>query len=457
MNVLILGAGRVGSTLAQHLVDLNHHVTIVDRDEARLTELSNRLDVQPVLGGASYPDVLERAEAGEADLLIATTDNDEVNMIACEMAHSLFDVETKIARIRSQNYLSEKYRRTVFQPKYISIDHIITPEIEIARAISSNLQVAGATNVIDVLDAFKFLSVTCPQTAPLAHTPLRLVQGLYPSLTLAFAALERDGQTFLPGANEMILPGDVVHFIVSSAQVSEAMVAFGFPDQGMPRVTLAGYGMIGETLAQELLKTQPDLPLQICEIAPDRAEEASNRFPNAFVINGDVMDSTMLQEASISCCDVFIAVTNDDSVNVLSSLLAKDHGARRAVTLLSTIRNAPFVTSLGIDTVINPNAITVSAVLRVVRQHKMRSLCVFGEGIELLEISVDEGSPLVGLSLDDLSIAGQASVVLLSRQTEETILAPIESMIEAHDTLVMAVTKEAMGKVEKLVSGSALY
>lgn len=457
MNILILGAGRIGATLSRHLVDLNHNVTVVDHNESRLTELSNRLDVQPILGWASYPDVLERAEARNADLLIATTGNDEVNMVACEIAHSLFDVETKIARLRNQSYLNKAYRLTLFQPKYISIDHIITPEIEIARAINSNIQVTGATNVIDVLDVLKFLSVTCPSNAPLAHTPLRLVQGLYPSLKLAFVALEREEQTFLPSANEMILPNDTIHFIVPSEQVLDAMKAFGFPDQGMPRVTLAGYGMIGETLAQELIQTQPDLPLQICERDPRRAEDASHRFPNAQVFNGDVMDTALLQEAHVAHCDAFIALTNDDSINVLSSLLAKDRGARRAVTLLSETRNAPFVTSLGIDTIINPNAITVSAVLRVVRQHKMRSLCIFGEGVELLEISVDERSPLVGLSLADLSIPGHTAVVVLKRLDGDILLAPSESMVCQHDTLIMTIAKEAVEKIEKLVSGKAMY
>lgn len=457
MNVLILGAGRIGSTLAQHLVDLEHHVTVIDRDEARLNELSNRLDVQPVLGGASYPDVLERAGAQDADLLIATTDNDEVNMIACEMAHSLFDIETKIARIRGQNYLNDKYRMTIFQPKYISIDHIVTPEIEIARAISNNLQVMGATNVVDVLVAFKFLTVVCPQEAPLAHTPLRLLQGLYPSLTLAFVALGREGRTFLPNVNDVILPDDIVYFVVPSSQIRDVMVAFGFPSAETPQVTLAGYGMVGETFAQELMNIRPDLPLQICELDPHRAEAASQRFPKAQVFCGDVMDATLLQETHIARCDAFIAMTDDDNVNVLSSLLAKNCGARRAVTLLSATQNASFVASLGIDNVIDPNAITVSAVLRAVRQHKMRSLCLFGDGIELLEIHVDEESPLMGLSLDDLSFAGQTTVVILKHQNRQASVAPTRDVVESHDILVMAVTKDAMRKIEKLVSERASY
>lgn len=456
MKILILGAGRVGSTLAKHLVDLDHSVTVVDRDEVRLNELSDHLDVQPIGGGASYPDVLERAGAHQADVLIATTDNDEVNMIACEMAHSLFDIETKIARVRNRSYLNKKYRSTIFQPKNLSVDFIMTPEIEIARAICSNLRVNGATNVLDFPGGLTFLSVVCSATAPLVHTPLRLVQGLYPSLSLAFVALKQEARTFLPSSDTTIRPGDTVHFVLPSSQVPEAMAAFGYSDPGTPSVTLAGFGMIGGTLAQELTEMQSHLPLRILESDPLRAKEASQRFPHALVLQGDALNPVLLQEAEIGACDTFVAVTNDDSTNVLSALLAKRQGASRVLTLLSAMRNASFVASLGVDTVINPNAITVSSVLRILRQHRMRSLCVLEEGVEVLEITVDESSPLVGFSLEDLTIAGQVSLIAL-RQGEALALAPTEGRINAQDVLIVAVTKEAIAKMEKLVSGSGRF
>lgn len=456
MKIIILGIGQVGYNIAKHLISPENQVTIVDHDETRLNAVSDLLDVQPILGHASYPDILEQAGATQADILIAATNIDEVNMVACEIVHSLFEVDTKIARIKQQNYLTEKYKLTLFQPKNLSIDFIISPEIEIAKSISRSIQINGASNVIDLLDTIKLLSVHCLDSAPLINTPLRFLSGLYPSLSITIAAIQRDDQTFIPNANDLILPNDQVHFIIPASQTSEAMAAFGYPEQIRQRVTIVGCGNIGRTLAQEIEQTQPMIQLQIIERNPRCSEVGSRLLKNTEILSGNALNTDILQEAEIQNCDTFISVTNDDNTNILASLLAKNHGAKRVISLLNNTRNSKFVTSLGVDSIVNQNTITVSTVLKAIRQHKIRSLYTIENGIEVIEAYINESSNIVGLSVEDILISGQVFIAVLKRD-HEIYIQPEKFIISSHDHLIFVATKSTIHKIEKLVSGRSLY
>lgn len=454
MKVLILGVGQVGYNIARHLVSAENHVTVVDRDEARLNFISNSLDVQPVLGHAAFPNVLEKAGAATADLMIAATNLDEVNMIACEIVHSLFNIDIKIARIRQQEYLTPKYQPLLFQPKNLSIDFIISPEVEIARSVNRSVQIGSASTVIDIFDLAKLLSVRCTEFSPIVNTPLRLLPSLFPSLEIAIAAIQRDSGTFIPAQTDTIQPNDQVYFLIPAAQVTEAMLAFGVSERISRQVTIAGCGNIGRTLAQEIERTQPDTQITIIEQNLWNSEASTHLFKNAKLLIGSTLDTHILQEAGIEHCDTFISVTNDDNTNIISALLAKNMGAEHTMALLNNTANAKFVQTLGVDAIINPNAITVSTILKAMRQHRMRSLYTIDSSVEIVDAEVSDTSNIIGLSIDDITIPGQVFIAALKRDGL-LFVAPESFTISTGDRLIIVVEKGTVHKIEKILSGRA--
>lgn len=456
MNILLLGIGEVGCNIAKHLVSPDNQVTVVDVDEERLTTLSDLLDVRPVCGHASFPEVLEQAGAAEADILIASTNVDEVNMVACEVCHSLFEVDVKVARIKNQSYLSSKYRNTLFQPQNLCVDHIISPELEIARYIAQSLQVPGSSMALDLSDNMKLLGVRCLEASPLANAPLSLIKGLCPQLSLVVVALQRNDQLMIPSGKDLILAQDRVYLITTNDQIDAAMEAFGYVGHQRQRITLSGCGRVGLTLAQEIEQYQPDVQLTIIEKDRARSEAASRQLKQASVIHGDVLDAGILQESGISSCDVFVATTHDDHINVLSSLLAKHGQAKRVISLLEVMRNTQFYTQLGIDSLVNQNAVTVSSVLKAIRQHRLRSLYTIENGVEVVEAYVSDSSQMVGMSVQDIVIAGQVCVAGLQREGD-IWLRPKNAIICAKDRLILAAVPSVIPKLERLVSGRFFY
>ncbi|MDR1907779.1 MAG: Trk system potassium transporter TrkA [Holosporales bacterium] len=452
MKIIVLGVGNIGYNIAKHLVSSENEITIVDHDRSRLSEVSNILDVRPVFGYASHPSTLEQAGAEQADILIAVTNVDEVNLIACEVVHSLFDIETKIARVRQQNYFEDKYRLTLFQPNNISIDYLISPEIEIARSISKSIKINGTSDVADLCDQIKLISVRCLDSSPVINTPLRVLSNLYPLLSMCIVAIQRQEQTIIPNINDVITPNDQVYIVIKEQQAREVMAAFGYTEQARRRVTIAGCGNIGRTLGKEIEQALPDVQLKVIEKDPVCSELGSKLLKHAEILSGDALDSDILREAEIQHCDTFIAVTDDDNTNVMAALLAKYYGASRGISLLDDMQNAQFVTSLGVDSIVNQNAITVSTVLKAIRQHKVRSLYAIEGGVEVLEVCVSESSNIVGMSIEDIVMPNQVLIALLKR-SDEVHVAPEKFIISVNDYLIFAVSKEMVNKVERLVSG----
>lgn len=456
MKILVLGAGKVGYSIAKHLVSPDNYVTVVDKDEECLKEISNNLDVRPIYGLASYPDVLEKAGAANTDLIIATTKTDEINMIACEVANSIFEIELKIARIRQQSYLNQKYRTQMFQTQNLSIDFVVSPEVEVAKSISHSIKIGSASNVIDILDTTKMLSIRCSSSSPIINTPIRLLPNLFPTLDIAIVAIQRDKQTIIPGKDDIISFNDQIFFIVKSEQDKEAMAIFGYIEQVDRQITIVGCGNVGKTLAKEIESSAYDINLKVIEIDPHFCELGSRILKNAEILNGDALNVEILQEAGISECDTFISVTNDDNTNMISCLLAKNSGAKRAMALLSNTKNAQFAISLGVDSVINPNAITVSTILKAIRKHKIRSLYTIDGGIEVLEVDVGEVTNIVGVSVEDISTPGKVCVAALKRDNK-VFLYPKKFTINMNDKLIIVVVKDNVYKIEKMLSGRASF
>lgn len=450
MKVVILGAGTVGFNIARYLATQENDVTIVDQSEERLKRISDTLDIQPIVGYASHPDILEKAGVGEADLLIALTLSDEVNIVACEVVNSLYHVPKKIARIRNQSYLNPALRK-MFGVEKIAIDYIISPESEVAKTICRSLRVMGAFDVKSLWnDEVKIIGLRCNKPSILLNTPLRLLPGLFPRLNLMIACIYRNGELFIPGSHEQILLHDEVYLIIPANQIHEIMNHFHYDYEMGKRVLIIGGGSIGLTLAMEIQENLPQVSVKIIEKDPDRAEYIARQLYATEVMYGDGLDVDVLRESGIQDMDTVIAVTEDDKVNILSSLLVKREGARRAMTLLNNMDYSSLVTSLGIDAIVSPNAITVSTILQYIRQGHVQSVHSLKDGqVEIIETEAKETTNIIGLTVEDINIKEKIVVASLLRE-EEVLVLPSKITVRAGDRLILVVAKDAIEKIERL-------
>jgi trk system potassium uptake protein TrkA len=390
-------------------------------------------------------------------MIIAVTYADEINMIACQVAHSLFDVPTKIARVRQQSYLLPIYAN-LFSRDHMPIDVIISPEMEVARAIERRLQVPGAFEMIPLADGkVKLLGVRCDATCPLINTPLRQLTQLFPELNIVVVGLMREGAAIVPNADDQLLLADEVYFVVDSEQVSRAMVAFGHEEAEARRLVIFGGGNVGLFLAQEIEKKHDWVKAKIVESNQKRAELISGVLDRTMVLNGNVLDPEILEEANILQTDTVIAVTNDDETNILASLLAKQNGCDRAITLINTSTYETLINSLGIDVVVSPRNITVSTILQHVRRGRIHSVHTLREGFgELIEAEALETSELVGKPLNEAKLPPGVLIGAIVRDGK-MICPRGTTVVQALDRVVMFAAEDVVREVEKIFSVQLEY
>ena len=457
MKVIVCGAGQVGFNIARHLALENNDVTVIDQSPESIRRISDTLDANGVVGHASHPEVLEQAGISDADMIIAVTYADEVNMVACQVAHSLFDVPTKIARVRQQSYLAPIWAN-LFSRDHMPIDVIISPEIEVARAVSRRLQVPGAFEMIPLVnDRVKLIGVRCQDDCPLVNTPLRQLTQLFPELNIVIVGLMRDGKAIVPSSDDQMLPGDEAYFVVDSDQVARAMAAFGHEETEARRLLIFGGGNIGLFLAQEIERDHEWVKAKIIETDRDRAEQIASELERTTVIQGDVLDPEILEEAAVGVTETVVAVTNDDETNILASLLAKRYGCKRAITLINAGTYEPLISSLEIDVAVSPRNITVSTILQHVRRGRIHSVHTLREGFgELIEAEALETSELVGKPLRDVKLP--AGVLLGAIVRDGEMICPKGStIVQAKDRVVLFATSEVIRKVEKMFSVQLEY
>jgi len=457
VKAIILGAGQVGFSIARYLVQEQNHITVVDHSPQVLDIISDKLDVQPILGFASHPDVLDRAGAKEADLIIAVTSSDEVNMIACEVAKNLFNVPMKIARVRHQNYLHSAWPE-MLASQQLTVDVIISPEVEVAQTISRNLRVPGAFDVISLVDeSLKLIGVRCLSHSGIVNTPIKHINSLYPNLDLAIVLIKRDEQIIFPSSRDHLLVDDEVYVITPREQLNGIMEAFGYSTSESREILIVGGGNIGLNLATGMEKEYHNVYARIIEKDPKRCEQIARFLKRTEVLHGDALDYDLLQEANIENCETVIAVSNDDKVNILSSLISKRHGARRSLALLNNMQYASMVTSLGVDAVISPKALTVSTILKHVREGNLQSIHPIAEGnVVVIEARARETSHIIGLDIEDVTIASEIMVLALIREDTLHFL-PNRMNISANDKLIVVTQKESVNKIEKLFSIRPYY
>ena len=452
MKVIVCGAGQVGFHIASHLASEGNDVTVIDQRPDVIRKISDSLDVKGMVGFASHPKTLEEAGAPDADMIVAVTFADEVNMVACQVCHSLFNVPTKIARVRQQDYLAPMWR-DLFSRDHMPIDVIISPEIEVARAITRRLQVPGAIDMIPFADGkVRVLGVHCTEDCPILHTPLRQLTELFPDLNMFIVGLLRGDRMIVPSGDDQIAPGDDVYFAVDSRHMDRALAAFGHEEKEARRVIIVGGGNIGLFLAKEIEEHHRDVNLKVIEVDPARAEIVADQLSRSVVLNGSALDREILEEANVAATETIVAVSNDDEVNILSSLLAKRYGAQRAVALINDLTYGQLVGSLGIDVVVSPRDVTVSTILQHVRRGRIRAVHSLREGLaEVIEAEALETSPLVGSPLREVKLPAGIIVGAIVRG-EEVIMPRGDTVVRANDRVIICAVAGLVKKVEKLFS-----
>ena len=450
MKVIICGAGLVGSNIARYLASEGSDVTVIDQEPSLVEKITDSLDVQGIVGFASHPDVLERAGARDADLIIAVTYADEVNMVACQVAHSLFDVPTKIARVRQQTYLQPIWA-DLFSRSHLPIDAIISPEIEVARAIGRRLEIPGAFDAIPLSDGkVTLIGVRCDADCPVINTPLRHLTALFPDLHIAVVGILRNDRKIVPTAEEQMLAGDEVYFVADSEHLKRALAAFGHEEPEARRLIIVGGGNIGLFLAEAVEDQHRAVDIKLIEIEKKRAEYVSQRLHRTVVIHGDALDLDILTEANVKATETIIAVSNDDEVNILASLLAKRFGCQRSITLINKTTYGPLIGTLGIDAVVSPRAITVSTILQHVRRGRVRSVHSLSDGFgEIIEVDALETSSLVGPPLREAKLPDGVILGALVRDGE-VIIPRGDTVVRQGDRMVIFAVAEAVKKIEKM-------
>ncbi len=450
MKVIVCGAGQVGFNIARYLASEDNDITVIDLSRELIEKLSNTLDVQGLVGYASHPDVLERAGAADADMLIAVTHSDEVNMVACHVAHSIFEVPTKIARVRYQGYQRQEWA-SLFDRAHLPIDVIISPEIEVARAIGRRLEIPGAFDAIPLVEGrVALIGVRCTAECPIVNTPLRQLTELFPDLNIVVVGILRNDRRFVPDPGEVMLPRDEVYFVADTRHLNRAMAAFGHEEPEARRIIIVGGGNIGLHLATTVMQDHPGVSIKLIEIDKKRAEEVAQALPRLVVIHGDALDAEILEEANVKVTETVVAVSNDDEVNILASLLAKRFGCQRSITLINKPTYTPLMGNLGIDAVVSPRAITVSTILQHVRRGRVRSVHTLSDGFgEIIEVEALETSGLVGPPLREAKLPEGVIVGAVVRD-KEVIIPRGDTVVRTGDRVVLFAAAGAVKKVEKM-------
>ena len=457
MKVIICGAGQVGFGIAERLSSEQNDVTVIDSAPELIQSISDSLDVQGIVGHGSHPEVLQRAGAEETDMIIAVTFSDEVNMVACQVAHSLFDIPIKIARVRAQSYLAPGWQ-DLFSRDHMPIDVIISPEVAVGDMVLRRLAQPGAFETISFVDdRISVVGVTCEEDCPIVNTPLRQLTELFPDLEAVVIGIVRDGRLFIPHSSDQMLVGDEVYFAAAREQVERTLGIFGHDEEQARRIIIAGGGNIGLYVADQLEKQQSRTKVKIIEPLRKRAESIADRLKRAVVLNGSALDQDLLREAGAAEAETFVSLTNDDQVNILACVMAKREGCKRAMSLVSNQDYVGIIRSLGIDAHISPKALTISTILQHVRRGSIRRVhAVQNSAAEIVEAEALETSPLVGKPLRDVGIPDGMRVGAVVR--DGTVIMPDgETEVKAHDRVVMFTLAGRVREVEQMFRVSLEY
>lgn len=450
MRVIICGAGQVGYHIAAYLAREDSDVTVVDTNADLIAHINDELDVNGIVGHASKPETLSQAGAATADMILAVTSSDEVNMLACQVAHSLFNVPKKIARVRDQAYLEAEWSN-LFSRTNLPIDTIVSPEIEVAKAIYQRLTTPGTSHVVSLArNHLKLVSVVCDEACPLMHTQFKQIPVLFPGLYISIGAILRNGAAIIPDANDQVVEGDEVFFFTTDEHLKRSMAAFGHEEKKARHITLIGGGNIGLYLAELLHEQSSRTRLKIIESDEAQARLLSETLENTIVLHGDGLQQEILKEANISKTETLIAITNDDETNILSSLLAKNMGCERVITLVNKPDYAPLVVPLGIDATVSPRAITVSSIMQHVRRGRVKELHNICNGAaEVIEIEVSDNAAVVNKAITEANLPRHVRVGGILRG-DKVFMPGQDYIFKTGDRVIILAAAEEARQIEKM-------
>jgi len=452
-KIIICGAGRVGISITEHLSNEGFDITVIDSNVDAIQKVTELYDVQGVLGLASHPNVLEDAGINDADMIIAVTQSDEINIAACHIAKSIFSTPTMIIRIRSKAYLEPRYVEYLL--KDVKVNRIISPEDEVASAIVNQWRTPGAFDVAEFArSSITMLGVSCKNDCPILDTPLRNLIDLFPDLSVTVMAIIRGTILIVPrGGDDIILSGDRVYLACPTMQIDRTLKAFGHAEITAEKVTISGAGAIGIRVAEEIHKISPETNLTILELDKDKARHAAETLEYATIISGDSLDPEIIKEARLSQGETYIAATNNDEVNILSSLLAKRSGASHTVALINLPVFIPLFNSLDLEGVVSPPNLTSSSILQEVRSGQIEGVhSIIEEFGEIISFEALKSSSIVGKKLKDIKLPKDVSLGAIVKE-DQSILSPRGiTIIEPGDIVVMFVPVKSMKKVEELLS-----
>lgn len=450
MKIIILGAGQVGATLASNLASESNDITVIDTDLSRLRELQDRLDIRTVNGPGSYPSVLTQAGAEDADMFIAVTNSDAENMIACQIAYTLYKTPTRIGRIRSQDYLTKK--DSLFIDKAIPINVLISPEQLVTRNIQRLLQHPGALQVLDFADGkAQLVAVRAYYGGPLVGHEIAFLRSHMPSIDTRVAAIFRRGRPIIPKGDTIIEADDEVFFIAASKDIRTVMSELRRLDTPYKRIIIAGGGNIGASLATGI---ENDYQVKIIEHNGKRCNELANTLNRTIVLQGNASDQELLLEENIETTDVFCALTNDDEANIMASMLAKRLGARTVMTLINNPAYVDLVQGGVIDIAISPQQDTIGSLLTHVRRgdvvnvHSLRRGAA--EAMEAIAHGDSRSSKVIGRTIEEINLPPGTTIGAVVRQ-DEVLMAHDDVVIENDDHVILfLVDKQQIPEVEKL-------
>ena len=449
MKIIILGAGQVGSSVAENLAREANDITVVDSQPKRLHDLQDRLDLRTVVGHASHPDVLRRAGAEDADMVIAVTNSDETNMVACQVAYTLFHTPTKIARVRARDYLEHSQ---LFTQEALPIDMLISPEQAVIDQIQRLIEYPGALQVLDFAGGkVRLVAVRAYYGGPLVGHELREIKEHMPGIDTRVAAIFRRGMPIIPAGDTVIEVDDEVFFIAAKDNIRSVMSELRRLDKKVKRIILMGGGNIGKGLAAAL---EEKYQVKLIDNNPSRVQVLSEELNKTLVLLGDAADEDLLVEENVENADVFCSLTNDDESNILSAMLAKRLGARKVMTLINRRAYVDLVESSTIDIAISPQLATIGGLLAHVRRgdvvvvHSLRRGAA--EAIEAVAHGDERSSKVVGRRVEEIKLPPGTTIGAVVRG-DEVIIAHHDTVIQADDHVILfLVDKNRIAEVERI-------
>ncbi len=457
MNIIICGAGRVGFTIAKLLSEQGHSITVIDQSSEDIQKINDSLDVKAIVGKATYPSILEKANAAETDMIIAVTRNDEINMLICQIAFSIFNIQKKIARIRSQDYLNPRFTR-VYNKENLPIDVIISPEIEISKSIQRKLEAPGALDSVPFADnKIRLLEIFIKEDCKSIDIKFNELTNKYPKLEANIIGINRDNKFFIPKKTDSVKKDDKIYVIINSSQMSETLEAFGHEEKISKKILIIGGGNIGFNLAKNIEETLETVRVKIVEKNKERAEFLANQLNDAIVINGDGLDEEVLTEANLGEAETVLALTNDDEDNLMVSVLVekfakdqKDIDDKRTMALINKPNYSLLQSSLKIDDLIDPRMTTVSSILKHIHKGTIENAYTLSDGeYEVIEAEIIETSELINKEIKNSNLPDELRIGAVLR--DKKIIIPRSNFVfKKDDRVVFIVKKDSISFVENI-------